>query len=495
MMKGKNIFYLIVIMMFLLFVGACTSTSVNVKPIAKSENPTDQVNRLENDLAAAYKNQLNVLAPTWFAKAESSLSQAKKGLEKGEELSEILSNIAEGQAQLKKAEEISQVTRTSLADVIKSRDLARQAGAAKLGYDYTDAEQTFLSLTKSIERGDLAYAEKRKAGLAETFRGLEMRAIKDETLGEVRRLIEQAKNNRVDKIAPQSFKLAQNKLSEADAFITQNPYEKEMMHQKANEALFMSQRMFQIADQSENFRNMKPEETTLWMEKILYEITAKLAATDMRNQTYEIQVKNIVGSIDALQKDRQFMFDKVKTLQSEIETKNSQIAVLEGKTREQQIVKERLAAEKRFNELFIEVQNLFSSDEAEVYKKGDSLVIRLRAIQFPVGKSVIMPDNYPLISKIQQSIRIFGEPKVIIEGHTDSTGSNEVNEHLSQQRSDSVRQYLLANKTLSYDRIVAVGYGSSKPLASNATEEGRAVNRRIDVIIKPQAQAGESLKW
>jgi len=486
MLKSKNIFYLILIIVFLSFVGACTSTNLNVKPISKLENPTDQVNRLENDLAAAYKNQLNVLSPSWFAKAESSLGEAKKGLEKGGELSEILGNIAEGQAQLKKAEEISQVTRTSLADLIESRDLARQAGAAKLGYDYTSAEQTFLSLTGAIERGDLAYAERRKAGLAETFRSLEMRAIKDETLGEVRTLIERAKNNRVDRIAPQSFNMAQNKLSEADAFITQHPYEKDMMRQKADEALFMSQRMFQIADQSEKFRNMKPEEMTLWMEKILYEITAKLAATDMRNQTYEIQVKNIVGSIDALQKDRQFMFDKVETLQSEIETKDLQIANLEGRTREQQIVKERLEAEKRFNELFTEVQNLFSPDEAEVYKKGDSLVIRLRAIQFPVGKSVIMPDNYPLISKIQQSIRTFGKPDVIIEGHTDSTGSTELNELLSQERAESVRQYLLANKTLSYDRIVSVGYGSSKPLASNETKEGRAVNRRIDVIIKPQ---------
>jgi outer membrane protein OmpA-like peptidoglycan-associated protein len=481
--------------MLSLFVGACTSTTLNVKPISKMENPNDQINRLENDLAAAYKNQLNVLSPIWFAKAESSLNQAKKGLKKGEELSEIFNNIAEGQAQLQKAEEITKVTRTSLADLIKSRDLARKAGAAKLGYDYTNAEQTFLSLTEAIEKGDLAYAERRKAGLAETFRSLEMRAIKDETLGEVRMLIERAKNNRIDKIAPQSFKFAQNKLSEADTFITQNPYDKEMMRQKANEALFMSQRMFQIADESEKFKEMKPEELTLGIEKIFYEMTVKLAAPDMRNQPYKIQVENILGSIDALQKDRQFMSDKVKTLQSEIENKNSQIADLEGKTLEQQIVKERLAAEKRFNELFIEVQNLFSPDEAEVYKKGESLVIRLRAIQFPVGKSVIMPENYPLISKIQQSIRTFGEPDVTIEGHTDSTGSNEVNEHLSQQRADSVRQYLLANKTLSYDRIVAVGYGSSKPLASNATEEGRAINRRIDVIIKPQVQSGKILKW
>jgi len=488
----KNILCIILIIIFLSFFGACTSIHPEVKPIAEVENPADKINRLENDLATAYKNQLNVLAPTWFAKAELSLGKARNGLEQGEELSEILRYSAEGELQLLKAEEIAKVARTTLADVIKSRGLARQAGAAKLGDDYTDAEQEFLSLTKAIEKGDLGYAEKRKVGLAETFHSLEIRAIKDETLGEVRTLVDRAKNNKVDKIAPQSFDISLNKLSETDAFITQHPYEKEMMRQKADEALFMSQRMFQVADQSEKFKNMKPEETTLWMEKILYEITAKLAATDMRNQTYDIQVKNIVNSIDSLQKDRRFMSDKVKLLQAEIETKNSQIAELEGKTLEQQMVKERLAAEKRFNELFTEVQNLFSPDEAEVYKKGDSLVIRLRAIQFPVGKSVIMPDNYPLISKIQQSIRTFGEPDVIIEGHTDSTGSAEVNELLSQERAESVRQYLLANKTLSNDRIVAVGYGSSKPLASNETEEGRAVNRRIDVIIKPQAQSSGS---
>jgi outer membrane protein OmpA-like peptidoglycan-associated protein len=492
MPMGKNIFHIMVTVMFLSFLGACAGTGPTVQPVTEPVNPTDQINRLENDLTAAYKNQLNVLAPTWFAKAESSLSRAKKGMEQGDEPSRILEIVTEGQAQLKKAEEITQVTRTTMADVIKSRNLARKAGAAKLGYDYTDAEQSFLSLTKAIERGDLAYAEKRKTELTETFRNLELRAIKDETLGEVRKLIEQAKNKRVDKIAPRSFEIAQKKLSEADAFITENPYQKEMMQQKANEALFMSQRLLQVADQSKKFDDMEPEETTLWTEKILYDITAKLGAADMRNQSYKTQVKNIVGSIDALQKDRQFMFDKVKTLQSEIETKNSQIAELEGKSREQQIIKERLAAEKRFNQLFTEVQDLFNQDEAEVYKKGNSLIIRLRAVQFPVGKSVILPDNYPLLSKIQQSIRIFGEPDVTIEGHTDSTGSNEVNEHLSQQRAESVRQYLLANKTLSYDRIVAVGYGSSKPLASNATEQGRAVNRRIDVIIKPRAQAGGS---
>ena len=79
----------------------------------------------------------------------------------------------------------------------------------------------------------------------------------------------------------------------------------------------------------------------------------------------------------------------------------------------------------------------------------------------------------------------FGEPDVIIGGHTDSTGSENLNEHLSQQRADAVRQYFVANETLPYEKIIAVGYGSMRPIASNATQSGRAMNRRIDVLITP----------
>ena len=148
-------------------------------------------------------------------------------------------------------------------------------------------------------------------------------------------------------------------------------------------------------------------------------------------------------------------------------------------------LKERLAAEKRFNQLFNTVQSSFSPDEAEVYKQADRLVIRLKAVQFPVGKHFIMPSNYSLLSKVQRAVRTFGEPNVIIEGHTDSTGSNDLNEHLSQQRAEAVRAYFVANGTLTRERIVAVGYGSKRPLASNATAKGRAINRRIDLIIVP----------
>ena len=101
-----------------------------------------------------------------------------------------------------------------------------------------------------------------------------------------------------------------------------------------------------------------------------------------------------------------------------------------------------------------------------------------------------MPENYPLLSKVRRAVRTFTDPQVTIEGHTDSTGTSEFNDHLSQQRAESVRQYLLANNVVREDQVVAAGFGSTRPLAPNTTAEGRAANRRIDVVITPRELSG-----
>ncbi|MGD1973432.1 MAG: OmpA family protein [Desulfobacterales bacterium] len=463
---------------------ACTGQQLEVKPISKSENPQELINQLDNDIALAYKNQLNVLAPTWFGKSNASLVAAKKGLEEGDQLSKILDDIATGRAQLVRAEEIARVSKTTLPNAIKARNLARDAGATTLGREYTDAEERFLKLTRAIEDNDLNYAQRNQAGVAGEFRDLELRAIKVRTIGEVRRLMEDAEDKDLQKIAPRSYLAAEKKLAEADAFITQNPYQEEKMHRLAAEALFMAQRLHVIAEQSQKFEAMEPEQVALWAEGFQYQASESLGAPDMRNQPFDQQHENILETISVQRADLDFMIENSKKLQE-------QVAGLEGKTLEEHQEKERLLAEKRFNEKLSSIQHFFKPEEAEVYKKQNQIIIRLKTMQFPVGKSVIMPENYDLLSKVQRAIRTFGEPDVIIGGHTDSTGSEEVNEHLSQQRADAVRQYFVANETLPYEKIIAVGYGSMRPIASNANESGRAMNRRIDVIIAPEAKQNQ----
>ena len=298
-----------------------------------------------------------------------------------------------------------------------------------------------------------------------------------------RKLIKEAEGEGARKIAPRTLLIAQQTLKSADAFISQHRYEREKIQEKSSEALFQAQRLLQVTRQSKKVPDMEPEQITLWVEGMLEKMASQLSAPDMRNKTLQTQVENILGSIEAVQEDRKFMAGQEKARLAEIEAMRKEIALLEGKTKEEQAAKNRLEAEKRFNELFSEVKGYFNTDEAEVYKQGNRLIIRLREIQFPVGQSVIMPSNYALLSKVQRAIKTFGQPDVVIEGHTDSTGSDQVNEHLSQQRAESVRQYFVANGTLPEWKISSVGYGSSRALAYNETFEGRAINRRIDVAI------------
>jgi outer membrane protein OmpA-like peptidoglycan-associated protein len=171
--------------------------------------------------------------------------------------------------------------------------------------------------------------------------------------------------------------------------------------------------------------------------------------------------------------------------QSEIESLKNQVSALEGRTLTEKEAIARLEADKRFNRLYEEVRQYFKPEEAEIFKQGGDLLIRLKAMKFPIGQSVILPDNFSLLTKVQRAIRTFKEPLVMIEGHTDSTGSQAINETLSKERAEAVRKYLIANETVLGSNVKAVGFGSQKPLVSNETPEGRAVNRRIDVVIRP----------
>jgi OOP family OmpA-OmpF porin len=72
----------------------------------------------------------------------------------------------------------------------------------------------------------------------------------------------------------------------------------------------------------------------------------------------------------------------------------------------------------------------------------------------------------------------------VIEGHTDNVNTAEYNQKLSEARANSVRQYLINHFGIKASRLTAVGYGLTKPIASNNTEEGRQKNRRVQAVIK-----------
>lgn len=470
---------------------SCSGKSLNVKKISSEADPDKNISQLESTINTASNNDIQFLSPEWFNKAQESLSVAKNMRKEGDEISKILKYVATGNAQIKKAEENAKLARTAIPTAIKNREAARNAGATSLKEEYTEAEEKFLELTKSIENDNVRWAKNNEDSVARLFDKLELKAIKQNMLGKVRDLIQEAKSKDAQKYTPKMLASTSTKLTDTDKFITNNRYKKELILEKAQDALFQAQRLHEILDLSKMIRKQSSEKTALWFEGVINNIAETIPAKDMRNRDFNTQTRNIKESIKVLKNDQQFLAKAKIEHENEISDLRDKVtdlrAKVEGMSESQKEVLAELEAEKNFQKKFKEIRTYFKPEEAEIYKtEGNDLLIRLRAIKFPVGKHILLPENYSILSKVQQSIRTFGEPEVIIEGHTDSTGSKELNEDLSHKRANSVLEYLSANETLPTEKLMAVGYGSQKPIASNKNKEGRSLNRRIDIIIKSE---------
>lgn len=106
---------------------------------------------------------------------------------------------------------------------------------------------------------------------------------------------------------------------------------------------------------------------------------------------------------------------------------------------------------------------------------------RLNNLFFATASAQLQPESYPELNRLVELLQSRKDLFVTIVGHTDNVGDNDSNRQLSEERAASVRQYLIAHGC-SASRIRTVGYGESHPEADNTTEEGRAMNRRVEIV-------------
>jgi outer membrane protein OmpA-like peptidoglycan-associated protein len=124
--------------------------------------------------------------------------------------------------------------------------------------------------------------------------------------------------------------------------------------------------------------------------------------------------------------------------------------------------------------------------EAEVVRDGDKVYVALPSgILFDLGKDALKPGAKESLSKAAATLKD-SQTNIIIQGHTDSTGSDAINQPLSQRRADRVREFLVS-QGVPASKMTAVGYGSSRPAVPNDSETNRALNRRVQLEISPNA--------
>ena len=125
-----------------------------------------------------------------------------------------------------------------------------------------------------------------------------------------------------------------------------------------------------------------------------------------------------------------------------------------------------------------------------VTRVGDRIILNMpSAITFDIDRDAVKPEFYPTLNSVAIVLRKFNRTLIDVNGHTDSTGSLQHNQDLSERRAGSVASYL-SSQGIDQRRVSAVGFGPTQPVATNATEAGRAQNRRVEIQIAPITQNG-----
>jgi outer membrane protein OmpA-like peptidoglycan-associated protein len=132
-------------------------------------------------------------------------------------------------------------------------------------------------------------------------------------------------------------------------------------------------------------------------------------------------------------------------------------------------------AEKRFGEL--------NSALIQVHKDARGTIISMSDILFDVGKATLTTDLKINLAKIAGILTIYKDANVVVEGHTDNVGGEEYNQKLSEKRASNVMDYMVTPGGVTASRLTSMGFGFTKPVADNATKEGKQKNRRVDLVI------------
>jgi outer membrane protein OmpA-like peptidoglycan-associated protein len=137
--------------------------------------------------------------------------------------------------------------------------------------------------------------------------------------------------------------------------------------------------------------------------------------------------------------------------------------------------------DKQDNELRAQLQNTGVS----VTRDGDNIILNMPGnITFATGSSDINADFFAVLNSVALVVNKYEKTYIDIIGHTDNTGAAAMNQRLSEARANSVARYLESQKVLPA-RIITSGMGMNNPIASNSTPEGRAQNRRVEIVLTP----------
>lgn len=435
----------------------CSSKPAKVN-YSDSTNPRDEVSAISNDMNTALQNQADVLAPKSYTEAQKHLEKAQKLTGKDVDNKKIADEAGYARAYLNQAQEISARSTAAMPEVVKARQEALAAGAHQYqSKELAKADRDLKDITKKFEKENPSVGSKEKIELQAKYMAIELEAIKGTRLGASWKQIDNAERAGAKRLAPKTLDQAKADYKNAEAVISANRHDEARIGAAVATAAASAQKLDAVTQAAKNTKGQTTEDTAL----------------NLVNQGQAIQsLDQQVGAVTSQNQAQSAQLDQTR----------QQLTAAQIAARDKS---KQLDSEQKFNAAFEEARQQFKPEEADVYRQGNNLLIRLKGLNFASGRSDLPAQAMPILAKTKDIIKEMNAEKVVIEGHTDAVGAKATNEKLSQSRADAVAKYFVAEDVVPQNEVEAKGYGFEKPISSNKTKAGRAENRRVDVIITP----------
>jgi outer membrane protein OmpA-like peptidoglycan-associated protein len=463
-MKITTGLYGLSLVVALITMGGCASSQPKLtQEEVMSQYP--QVASLSTEVKDAQAKGSEYLAPESYETARKSLESAMNAAHnnKKDDASEA---AAKGLKTVDKMKKDTASSKQLLSEVLQARERAMAAGVATLQAEkLAEVDKSLKKTSALIEEGNIEKAKQRRPELLQGYTQLELAALKQGTAELAKSAIASAKKQGAEKYAPKTLAQSEEKMALAVSILDADRTQTEKAEVQAKNAKWLAERSAAITETVKDFdrRDYTKEDIVLWHQAQLSTVNEPVGGQLPFNESSDAVVLSLKASIEKLKSAE---IDYSKQLAS---TEKERLA-MEAKDR---------AVKKQFET----VQAMFTKEEANVYLQRQNVLISAHGFQFPSGVSEIQTANFPLMNKIIRAIELFPKSRIEVSGHTDSTGADNINKSLSQARAEKVGKFLSEVGEIASSRIKAIGYGESRPVASNKTAEGRAENRRVEIKI------------
>lgn len=498
--------------------------AIQLFPQSDSEKMFTTARELSKKALAA---AANIFAEADFEKGTDLLADAEDLLKKNGKPEEIQQNLSSAIELFNKSIETTKTLNTSFTDLMKIRQLAFNVeaftNAPKL---WKEGEDNFSSAVEDYNDKDMEGFQKYAKAAETNYKDAELIGVKGKFLNDLNASIAQAEDKDLNTYAPVTLKKSKQYAQEIETILDANRYDTLKARKNLNQARYELNHGLYMQDL---FTKMKEKEKTMedlvlsW-EEPLTKIAAEFKIQPSFDKGYDETTSLIISKINeglikldkAMKENQKFVSEQedfkksiqdYKTKLADAETLNQKLnmesdsikktmedlnkSIEEYKTKFAQLENESLKYKtqsqelEKNNQIIETASKSFLPSEAEVLRNGDLIIIRLVNIAFPVNKATLEPQYFNLLAKVQKVIQLFPNGTTVIEGHTDGQGDFQKNLDLSQARANAIFQYFMSSMGAESNRISAVGLGGSKPIANNSSEEGRAKNRRIEIVINP----------